>query len=83
MSVVCPVECVSIACPSSDFIERNGSFILMIVAAVSGISGIILTYFLKSRCTTIRCFCITCDRDVVTLDAEHATIDQAAIVSSQ
>lgn len=83
MSVVCPVECVSIACPRADFIERNGSFILMIVAAASGFAGIFFTYFLKSRCTTIRCFCITCDRDVVTLDADHATIDQAAAVSSQ
>ncbi len=83
MSVVCPVECVSITCPRSDFIERNGSFILMIVAAVGGLAGIVLTYFLKSRCTTIRCFCITCDRDVVTLDAEHATIDQPSVASSQ
>lgn len=83
MSVVCPVECVAIACPHADFIERNGSFILMIVAAMSGFAGIFLTYFLRSRCTTIRCCCVTCDRDVIDLDAAHATIDPAAVASSQ
>lgn len=77
MSVVCPVECVRAACPDPDFIERNTSFLLAVIAAGTGLIGVLLTYFLKSRCRNIRTPCISCDREVVELEAEAVTVTPA------
>jgi len=41
------------------------SFILTLVGLVGGGLSALLVYFLKSRCTDISCFCISCKRDVL------------------
>jgi len=62
-----------------DFIERNGTWLLTIVATVGTCVSGLLVYVLKSRCTYIRgCGC-ECRRDVVALEAR----DVEASVESQ
>jgi len=41
------------------------SFILAILGMVGGGGSACLVYFLKSRCKTIKCCCIECERDVL------------------
>lgn len=62
-SIVCPVECVNSACTPPDFIERNGTWLLTMIGVVGGGLGAVLTYFLKSRCTSIDVCCVKCRRD--------------------
>jgi len=42
----------------------NGTFILSLLTLVGGGGMACLKYFLKSRCTSIKCCCISCQRDV-------------------
>ena len=52
-------------CGASEFVERNSGFLLTVFAALSAcISGACLC-ILKSRCTTIRCCGVTCERSVL------------------
>jgi hypothetical protein len=46
----------------------NGTFILTLVGILGAGSAYCLTYFLKSRCTSIKCGCIECIRDPITED---------------
>ena len=41
------------------------SFILAVLGLFGGGGSALLIYFLKSRCKTIKCFCIECERDVL------------------
>lgn len=52
-----------------DFIERNGTWVLSVIASVLTFSTAIFTYCLKSRCTKISCCCISCERQVVKLNS--------------
>ena len=56
-------------CNASEFVERNSGFLLTVLAALSAcISGGCLC-ILKSRCTTIRCCGVTCERSVLSESA--------------
>jgi hypothetical protein len=47
----------------------DGGFILTLSRPIrSRLSAYCLTYFLKSRCTRIKCGCIECIRDPITED---------------
>lgn len=65
MSVNCSPECVNIGCQEPDWLEKHNSFVLTFATLLGGGVGVILTYFLKSRCEEIRCFCIYCKRKVI------------------
>ena len=43
----------------------NGTFILSLLTLVGGGGMVCLKYFLKSRCTSIKCCCVECVRDVI------------------
>lgn len=43
----------------------NGSFIVVIFGLLGGCGAGLLTFLLKSRCRTIECCCIKCERDVI------------------
>jgi len=74
-SIVCPIECVKSGCEDPpDFLEKHNGFLLTLVASLSACVGIVLTYFLKSRCKNIKCGCISCDREVVTLEPQNVEI---------
>jgi hypothetical protein len=47
----------------------NGTFILSLITLVGGGATACLRYFLKSRCTSIKCCCIECNRDVLPADS--------------
>lgn len=47
----------------------NGTFILTAMGLLGAGSGYLLSFMLKSRCTNVRCCCISCDR--VPLTAEE------------
>lgn len=59
----CPVHCVNIACAQQHFIQENESFILTLIGILGGGLGVLLSYFLKSRCTRIKLGCIRCERE--------------------
>jgi len=55
--------------------ELTESFILAVLGLVGGGGSACLVYFLKSRCKTIKCCCIECQREVipnVTASIHHA-----------
>ena len=60
-----------------DFVERNGTWILSVLAVVTSCFAGMLAYFLKSRCTTIKCCGTECTRDV--LDLTTVSEDQLTI----
>ena len=72
-SVTCPIECVGAGC-DKDFVERNGAFLLTVLGVWVTCFGGLLTYFLKSRCTTIKCCGVQLDRKVPDLSAEELTV---------
>ncbi len=43
----------------------NGSFIVVILTMLGACGAGILTFLLKSRCRTIKCCCVECERDVI------------------
>ena len=54
---------------SPDFIERNGAWLLTVLGIVSACVSATLVYFLKSRCRSIKCCGMECERDVLDLNA--------------
>jgi len=59
--IVCPIECMKTLNPP-DFLEKHNSFVLTLVGLLGGGAGVLLSYFLKSRCTKIHCCGFGCDR---------------------
>ena len=69
--ILCPIECTRSACPDPpDFIEKNGTWLLGVIASAAGLIGVLVTYFLKSRCTYLKCGCVSCDREPIELTVE-------------
>ena len=58
----CPVECVNIACTQPDWLQTHESFVLTFTASIGAGVGVLLTYFLRSRCTEISFCGIRCRR---------------------
>jgi len=77
-NVVCPIECVKSGCDDPpDFLEKHNAFLLTLIASLSACVGIVLTYFLKSRCKNIKTPCVSCDRDVIALDPQDIEVSSA------
>lgn len=78
MDIDCPIECIdrSLICESPpDFLEKHSSFLITLIGILSGSVGVVLTYFLKSRCTEIRCFGMWCKRKPMeSTDVESADV---------
>lgn len=70
----CPIDCVRIACPEPDWLEKHEGFVITIVGLMGGACGVLLTYFLKSRCRKISCWGLSCDREPIPLDASQVEI---------
>lgn len=58
----CPLHCVNVACSKPGWLQENETFILTTVASLSAALGVIFSYFLKSRCVSIKCCCLHCIR---------------------
>lgn len=50
-----------------DFVERNGAWLLSVFGVASACLSGLLVYFLKSRCSHIKCCGFECTRDVLDL----------------
>jgi hypothetical protein len=72
--VLCPLECVRYGCPEPDFLEKNGAWLLSVIAGLCSCMGMTLTYFLKSRCREIACCGVQCTRDVVEIKTTDANV---------
>ena len=72
--IECPLECVRLGCPQPDFLERNGTWLLTVIASIGGCLATMFTYFLKSRCKLVKCFGVTCVRDVIELNASDVKV---------
>jgi hypothetical protein len=57
-----------------DWLEKHGPFTLTCVGLVIGCIGGVLTYFLRSRCSEIRCLGLFCKRQVLDIDIEQANV---------
>jgi len=78
----CPIECMNrdLICESpASFLEKNGTFVLTLFGIVSTGIGIVLTYFLKSRCVEIKCWGIFCKRQPLELDVSDIEITSASV----
>ncbi len=69
--IECPIECMKDA-PS--FVKENETFLLTIVATISGIIGLLLQSCLKSRCSEIKCCGLFCKREPIPLDGSDIAI---------
>ena len=67
MSTISPPIIVDNAGYSFNWV--NGTFILTLVGILGAGGAYCLTYFLKSRCTSIKCCCVECARDPI--DEDH------------
>jgi len=76
---VCPIECVRSACPEDDWLQKHESFVLTVVGLLGGGAGVLLSYFLKSRCTKIRCFGFSCERQPIALDQSQVEIVEESV----
>jgi len=77
METHCPIDCISrdLICDSPpDFLDKHSSFVITIIGVVSGSIGVVLTYFLKSRCTEIKCFGLFCRRKPIETDIETISV---------
>ena len=63
--IICPLQCIKAGCDHPDFLEKHSTFIITLLGSFGACLGVILTYFLKSRCKKISTPCFTCDRDVI------------------
>lgn len=72
--MLCPLECINHACPPPDFIERNGTWVLTLVGVGTSFVGALLAYFLRSRCKTVNCCCVKCEREVVQLESQSVEV---------
>ena len=61
---LCPIQCINTGCPQPTFLQLHETFVLSIVGIGGSALGILLSYFLKSRCRKIKvCFGLfSCDR---------------------
>jgi len=69
--IECPIQCINrdLICESPpDFLEKHSTFFITFIGVVGGGVGVLLTYFLKSRCTEISCFGLFCKRKPLDLN---------------
>ena len=56
-------------CDVYDFFSNNSAFVLTLIGLLgAGCSGLAMC-ILKSRCSTIKCCCISCERNVLSEQA--------------
>ena len=63
----------------TDFISRNGTWVLSMFGVLSACLSALLVYFLKSRCRSIKCCGFECEREVLDLNAVPDTVVRTGI----
>ena len=65
-------------CDTYEFISNNSAFVLTLIGLLgAGLSGIAMCV-LKSRCSTIKCCCVSCERQVL---SERAVTELAGVTA--
>lgn len=84
MTDLCPLHCVNIACKQPSFLEQHETFILTIIGIGGSGLGVLLAYFIKSRCSKIKlCFgCLKCDRTPLDIDKTEIKTNSKEISDS-
>ena len=75
--VACPIECIdrALICESPpDWLEKHNGFVLTLVASLSACFGVIFSYFLKSRCSKIKCCGLECIRTPIELKPDQIEV---------
>jgi hypothetical protein len=78
--IECPIECMK---DSKSFIKDNETFLLTVVATVSGIIGLLLQSCLKSRCSEIKCFGLFCKREPLPPDGSDIAVTPQPITRNE
>ena len=73
--ILCPLECIY---RETDWLEKHQFFVLTLIGLLGGGCGVLLTYFLRSRCTKIMCCGMGCDREPLTVDEIERVITPQA-----
>ena len=71
---LCPIDCFK---DEDDFLTKHSTFVLTFSSLISGGIAVILTYFLKSRCTSVQLGCVKCERQPVHLSPDQVEITPA------
>jgi len=79
-NIFCPIECAKMACPDSDWLEKHNAFLLTLIGGLGAGIGVLLSYFLKSRCSHIKFCCVDCDREVIDLRASDTEVTSTSSV---
>tara|TARA_R110000822_G_scaffold18498_1_gene61111 strand:- start:472 stop:723 length:252 start_codon:yes stop_codon:yes gene_type:complete len=76
MAELCPMHCINASCKDPTFLQLHETFVISIVGIGGSALGIMLSYFLKSRCRKIKvCFGLfSCDRVPIELPVESADV---------
>ena len=78
-TVYCPIACVKSGCSDPpDFLEKHNGFLLTLIGMLGGGFGVLLGYFLKSRCTKLQFGCCSCDRDPLELTSADLNTTDAS-----
>lgn len=64
--VECPLECIWRESPPS-WLEKHEGFMITMVGLIGGGLGGLLAYFMRSRCTKIKCCGAGCVREPLTV----------------
>ena len=82
MSELCPTHCINVGCKDASFLEKHETLLLTIVTVGTSGLGLILAYFLKSRCHKIQILwgCLSCDRTVLELPIEETNVVTESVV---
>lgn len=78
--IECPIECVR---DQPSFVKENETFLLTIVATISGIIGLLLQSCLKSRCSEIKCFGLFCKREPLPPDGSDIAVTPQPITRNE
>ena len=72
----CPMHCINASCKDTSFLEKHETFVLTIIGLGGSAVGVMLAYFLKSRCKKIKCCfgLFSCDRIPIDLPIESADV---------
>ena len=65
-------------CDFSEFIDKNDTFLLTFFGLFSSCVAGCLVYLLKSRCTRIKCGCVSCER----VPVSETNLSSVSVVSS-
>lgn len=68
-----PIEIIEQPRDFTYFLQTNGAFILTLLGLMGSCTTAMLLYFLRSRCTRVKCCCMECIRQPVSEENLHET----------